>query len=822
MWQQFLLASKLFNRELYHGDFNLLIIALLIATASLSSIGFLIEHIDRSMTQHANQLNGAQLVLKSSRAVPDSWLKKAQDLSLKQAKMLVFPSMLVRNGDFKLAQIKAISAHFPLSGELLIKYQGIVQSVKAPPPGEIWLDKRLALDFKLHESIELGAGQFDITAVLERIPGQSNALFSIAPSAVINIADLDKTQTILPGSRVDYIYFFSAAKAYTDKLPQFKLWLTSRLHQGQTLHSGVEDLKAVHRSLKKATSYLSLAAMLSLLLAAIAITITCYQYGQQQYKNNAIMLCLGATEQSILRIEIIKILLLAGVAGSLGVAVGYGVFLILLIALGDALSSEPAYFYPLPAMVSLGSGVFLLLMISLANLLRVKKLSPMALIRNELLAAKTISQLLNYKLFYLLIIAGLLLISIVYSGRIKMTLVFYLLLLFSGVCFYLLARFMLQQIIDWGRRRQWLNRLTLLNLERHKALALLQICSFSLIFALLMILFLLRSELLSNWQGQFPAETPNYFVINIAADEQQKMTSYLQQQHIQSQGLYPMIRGRLTEINQQPVNLVISEQARSHNALHRELNLSVGSIPITNKQPYSNSISIESSLAKALSIQRGDVLGFSIGAHTLEGIVSEIREVQWDSFEPNFYIIFSAGEIEQFPLTWIASFYLADKDQNKINELLRHFPGISIIEVAAILKEIQWIINKVAIAIEVIFVFVFLSGLLILTASLSSTLAVRRYENAIIRTLGASRRQLRYYLLVEFTIIASISAVIALLMTELSSYWLYQQIFQITYHFHYSLWFVMIIASVVLINSLSLLMLNKVFSQSVSKSLAQQ
>ena len=845
MLQSFFLAIKFFKRELLQGELSLLIISLIIACGSLSSIGFLIHHIDNSMNHHANQLNGAQLVLKSSAAIPQHWLDKAQQLQLKQAQMLLFPSMLVSNNEFKLAQIKAVSANFPLQGELRVKKQAASTISKAPPRGELWLDNRLALFFKLPLNnklleqnhledthfiktdtpvIELGEARFKATALLERVPGQSNSLFSIAPTAMINLADVPKTETIQPGSRVEFIYFFSAETAQNQSaLTHYQQWLKPKLLAGQSLRSGVEDLKAVNASLKKAADYLSLAGVLSLLLSAIAIAISSHHYGQKQYKNNAIMLCLGASEKTIILIEVFKLLMLGISACIMGIVLGYMVYIVLLSVLGDELLHTGGQFYLTPAWVSLSMGLFLLLMISMANLLRIKKLSPIALIRKELLSSNSISQAINNKLFYFLSIIGLVLISIWYSGNLNITLLFYLLILVSVIFFYFIARFLLFLLIYSGRRWQFINRLSLLNLQRHKQAVLLQISSFGLIFSLLIIIFLLRTELLDNWQKQFPQGTPNHFVINVQTYEQEKFKHFLKHNDINTQGLYPMIRGRLSHINQLKINQAVAKEAQQHNALNRELNLSVSNFSnSTYNQADKAQISIEKSLAKALGIQKGDSLSFKVGSQMIEGVVSEIRPVKWDSFQPNFYIIFSPGIIEQFPMTWIASFYLAAENKHILNQLMLEFPGITIIEVDEILKEVQFIINKVAAAIEVISIFIVLAGVLILSASLSSSLASRLYENAVIRTLGASARQLRICLLVEFAVIALLSALIAILLAEFSAYILYQHIFQLDYSLHPQIWLITICVSLVIICALGMLMVNKIFTQSVHRSLTQQ
>ncbi|MCK5697781.1 MAG: hypothetical protein KAI02_06445, partial [Gammaproteobacteria bacterium] len=256
MWALLHLVIKFFKRELYNGELSLLILSLVIATGSLSGIGFLITHIEHSMGEHVHQLNAAQLVLKSPSKIPDNWLQKAQSYHLQHAQMITFPSMLVINDEFKLAQIKAVSNNFPLLGELYIKKQSARILAKAPPHGEIWLDKRLAFFSEQAHSLELGEAKFKITGQLERVPGQSNALFSIAPSAMINLADIEKTNTLSMGSRAHYFYYFSTSstaqqnQGTEEDLIQYQQWLTQKMNANQTLRTGVEDVKAVNTTLK--------------------------------------------------------------------------------------------------------------------------------------------------------------------------------------------------------------------------------------------------------------------------------------------------------------------------------------------------------------------------------------------------------------------------------------------------------------------------------------------------------------------------------------------------------------------------------------------
>jgi putative ABC transport system permease protein len=310
-------------------------------------------------------------------------------------------------------------------------------------------------------------------------------------------------------------------------------------------------------------------------------------------------------------------------------------------------------------------------------------------------------------------------------------------------------------------------------------------------------------------------------VINLQTSERVSFDAYLQQQNIITQGIYPMVRGRLNSLNEIPINEAVTGKALAHNALHRELNLSFIPNLKTKSARDKAEISIEKGLAKALNIQLGDRLGFNVGSRQIAGQVTEIRTVNWDSFQPNFYVIFSPGLIEQYPMTWISSFYLSSADKIKLNQLMQAFPGITIIEVDELLKEIQLIIERVSDAIELIFIFIIIAGALILSSSLSSTLATRMYENAVIRTLGASARQLRRYLLVEFMVVALLSAFIAVLLSEVAAYVLYQRIFDIAFSLHPEIWLGISLISLILVCGLGMLVVNKLFTQSADSLLKQ-
>jgi len=828
----FKLAWKFLKRELLQGDLSLLFIAIVIAISSLSTIGFLLKRIDRSMLTHAAQLNGAELILKSPTAIPEHWIVEAKKQQLNQASMISFPSMLVVNNQFKLAQIKAVSDNFPLLGKLLVKpyNEKEVQQKNAPESGNIWIDRRLYHSLKISENkqlpIELGEAVFNYQGILESVPGQSSSFFKLAPGAIININDLDKTATITAGSRVDYIYFFSGPEP---ALTQYQTWLKSKIKPGQSLRYGVEGIRAVSNNLNKANKFLSLAALLSVLLSAIAIIISSYRYGQQQYKNNATLLCLGLSETKVIQLEFIKLILLGFIASIIGLIIGFLIHLLLLEILSELIPKPYPPLSFLPVWMGLGSGLLLIISLSSANLLGLKQLTPMAILRKDLL---TIS--LNHYVLYGMSSMGLLLLSWLYSQDLYISVLFYALMIGTLVILFFCSKILLHFLLIMAKRLSWIPRLALINLHQHQSMALLQITTFSLIFALVLISYLVRSDLLYQWQQQLPTDTPNHFIINIQDYETVAFKKVLSENTISSSDIFPMVRGRLSWLNDKPIKNQLSTKQQNHNALNRELNLSFASVMQTHNQLVEGAwwdanqasqdlaqISLESSLANELGIIIGDKLGFQIGSRQIQGVVSNLRRVKWDSFKPNFYVIFSPGSLDSFPLTYISSFYVPAKDKLILNQLIEHFPGITIIEVDQIIKEVQYIIDKIALAINFVFIFILMAGLLVLASSLSSTLESRLYESAIIRTLGASAKKIRHGLLTEFSIIAIISALSALIMAETISAILYQQIFKLSYSFHPWLWLIMIVIALIMILSMSLLIINKIFNQSVNHSLRQ-
>ena len=397
----------------------------------------------------------------------------------------------------------------------------------------------------LDKSIELGEASFKSAGILESVPGQSSSLFSIAPIAMINLSDLHKTATIQPGSRADYLYFYSGSET---NLKQYHNWLKKHISPGQSIRYGVEGIRAVSNNLEKANKFLSLAALLTVLLSAIAIIISRYHYGQKQYKNNAILLCLGLTENAIIKIELIKLILLGFFASMTGVIVGYFIHLLLIQVLSELIPKPLPELSFLPVWMGLGSGILLILTLSLANLLSLKKMSPMVILRKDMIKTSV-----NHYFLYTTGMMGLMGLSWLYTQDMALSLLFYALIFLALLILFICARWLMKLVLTFNQWFQFIPPLSMINLRQHQAMALVQITTFSLIFALVLIIYLSRTELLYQWQQQLPADTPNHFVINIQSYETQAFEKMLTDNHIQASELFPMVRGRLSLLNERPV-----------------------------------------------------------------------------------------------------------------------------------------------------------------------------------------------------------------------------------------------------------------------------
>ncbi len=819
------LAIRLLLRDWHAGELKVLLIALVIAVASMTSIGIFTNRIEHSMTDQAGKFLGADMLIKSSRAIDQSIIFKAKESGLRSSEAISFSSVISQGDEFQLAHIKAVDKHYPLLSQIKIGYTLYGDDIligQGPAAGEIWLAPRLfsSLGISLNQFVEIGQARLKVTAVLKQDPGEASSLIAVAPRLLMNLQDVVSTGIIQPGSRVSYINSFAGE---LEKRKQFEKWLTPRLTSTQSLVGGTENSEAVSSAMKKADQYLSLASMLSVMLSGIAIAMAANRYGQRHFDQVALMRCMGATQKSIMQIFALQLVFLGTMASLLGILFGFLAQHGLVYILSDLFTRElpPPSLYPL--LVGFLSGFITLGGFSLPAILRLKQVSPLRVLRNDI-SPLNISAWAVYGLATLAVIllmwwqsGHLILTLLVLAGTMCCIVILFLITyIMTQISSYLIPlmngpwKAGLQQIIRYRRENQ------------------LQILVFGLSLLILMTIYLIRTDLFDRWQAQLPDDAPNHFVINIQTYETEKVNAFFRQNSIENEGLYPMVRGRITHINNVSINDANTDKSKLDESLKRELNLSWGqTIQKNNKlikgdwwkesdtgKPY---ISVEQGLARRLAVDIGDELTFSIADRSINATIRSIRSVQWESFQPNFYIIFPQKTIEQFPVTYISSFYI-DAEKNKIlNQLVKQFPTLTVLEIDEIMQQVRSIMQQVSMAIEYVMLFVLLAGTMVLIASMQSSMDHRNHNAVIMRTLGASSAYLRRALFSEFTLLGLFAGILAVTGTEIIALLLYKQAFELEFQPHYTLWLTGPAISVVLILFISWLYMRHIPKQSPLK-----
>lgn len=791
----FKLGLRFLWRDWRQGELYIVVLAIIIAVASVTSIGAFNQQIHSSIGLQQTHLLGADLILRSSKPIYKQWQEQAKQLQLQLETTLSFTTMLVAGESLKLANVKAVGHLFPLIGQLKIAdapgQPGRLLK-RGPKPGNLWLESRLVhlLNLKINDTVQIGTKTLSLTGILLDAPGEFSYLFAFAPRAMMHRDDIAATQVIQPGSRIQYDILIQGQKAQLEK---FKNTIKPQLQPGQRFISSTQSTPVMNNAVLRAERYLGLSSLISVLLAGIAIATAATRYSERHYDYTALISCLGGTPGKILRLYLIQFCIIAFIAGIVGCLIGYslcyGVNQILANLLPDDLSRPDLK----PAMMGLITGFVTLLGCTLPTIARLKTTPPLRVLKRDLQQSGN-----QYQWLYLLTIC--LLLSLMYWASQNLSLI----LVISTACIVLTLMIISLSFI-FLKTGEWIMgdfssaiRFSIRHIMRHLRFSIIQICAISMAIMIIMTVLLVRTDLISDWQQQLPDNAHNHFAINIQPDEINKLGNYLIQENIDHSPLMPMIRGRLTEKNKQPIQQAITEQNRSHNALRRTLNLSWSTqLPDHNQlsqgQWWSDAdkspqISIEVTLAKALNIQIGDHLTFKIADQTIQAKVMNLRIVHWENFKPNFYILFQPGPLTDFPKTYMNSFYLPGNQKNKLNALLHQFPTLTVIETDRIMNNIKQILSQVIAAVEYLAFFVLLASICVLYAAIQASLDERKYNAAIIRTLGASQQFIKKVVLSEFTIIGMTAGIIAAFATELCAAGLYQFVFSIPVTFHLWLW----------------------------------
>jgi len=769
-WVQGLaLSGRLLLRDWRAGELRVLSIALVVAVASLTTVAFFADRVRSALNVEANQLLGADLMIFSDRPLDPGMRQQAEALGLQTVELVRFPSMTGNGDQSVLTEIKAVGPGYPLKGRLSIRTLAggaAAPPRDIPPPGTVWVDDRLLARLKLSigENLQVGASSLRIGAQVVEDPETSVGFLNLGPRLTMNHADLGSTGLVATGSRVSYRLGVAGAP---QAVARFRERAEASVGPGQRVEDVRDARPEINAALERAEKFLGLSALLSVVLAAVAVALAARRYLRRHLDGVAVMRCLGATQPLILRLHVQQFVVLGVVASLLGCVLGLGgqaVLAALLAPLVGVTLPAPGF---QPALQGFAAGFVLLLGFALPPIFALRRVPTLRVLRRDLGLPDTAGWL-GY-VAGVAALAGLILWEAQdpKTGWYVLTGALATMLVLGLATLGLLA--VLARI---GRHAPFAWRFGLANLRRRRFGTVTQSVALGIGMLALILLTLVRSDLLSSWRQTLPADAPNRFLVNIQPDQAADIRAFFAEQGYPEPTLHPMIRGRLVAINDTAVSSANFTEDRAKRLVDREFNLSwaeraqVDNVMVAGRwwsaQGHGEpQFSVEEGIAQALGIGIGDRLRYDIAGTTFEAPVTSLRRVQWDSFRVNFFVVAPPGVLEPYPATYVTSFHLSAERGAMMDRLVERFPNLLVIDVASVMAQVQRIMDQLVKAVEFVFLFGLLAGLVVLFAAISATHDERVFDAAVLRTVGATGRQMLAAQAAEFVVIGALAGLLA-------------------------------------------------------------
>jgi putative ABC transport system permease protein len=788
------LAWSTLLRNLRGGQLGVLLGALIVAVAALTSVGFFTDRVAKAVDREANVILAADLRLRATANPGTPYLEQAQAQGLTTAQAVTFPSVVVLDEATQLAAIHAVTANYPLRGELRIAerlFGPESATGNGPPPGQAWADPELLARLGVDTGVTLsvGATTLQVTAVLQYRPDQAIGFVGLAPDLLINIDDLAATDLVQPGSRITWSLLFAGPKQIVDR---FATTLKDQLQPGQRLQTIGDSGEQIRSAIDRAQSFLNLAALISVLLAATAVAVSARRYAQTQVDGVALMKCLGASQSYVLRATLWELLLLGLAAGVIGSVLGFlaqaGIVWVVIDLIEGGLPA--AGFGPLIS--GLITALAVLTGFALPSMLALRTVPPLRVLRHDA-EPRPVSTTVSYLTAVVVVVA--LLIWSVGAGRLLLISVIGL-----GVGAAVLSGAGWLLVWSLGPLRNAGGaafRYGLANIARRRSESVAQIVAFGFGLAVLLLLSVIRTDLLETWRTNLPTDAPNHFVINVQPNEVAGVGEIFERQGLAPPALAPLVRARITAINGIAAQ-DISAEGQARQLLRRESNLTwADTLSATNTlssgqfwEPGTDAleISVEEDAARDMGLALGDQLEFGVAGQTFMATMTSTRQVRWDSFQPNFYFMLTGAALRDAPATFISGIYIPDDRRQVLLDLVRAYPTVSVIDLQSVLAQVRGVMDRAALAVQFVFLFTLLAGIVVLLATIQATREERRYEAAMLRTLGASRSLVFKGVLAEFVGIGALAGVLATLVAMLMGYLLATDVFQLDYRPDAWLW----------------------------------
>lgn len=785
------LALRLLMRDWRSGELLVLMIALVIAVTALTAVGFLTDRIGQAVSMRAAASLAADLSLSSSAPLERSYLELAAEADIATAGITSMPSVVFVNDINTLASVRAVTDGYPLRGTLKISDRLLAPAQETdsiPAPGEAWAAANLLarLGADVGDEVELGRTRLRISRVLDFRPDEGFSFVDLAPTLLINDADLGATGLIQPGSRVRYLQLFAGDRR---ALGAFRDALEERLARGERLRDIEDSGPQIQSAMDRAGRFLNLASLISVLLSAIAVAMAARRYSHRHRDRVALMKCLGASQTYVNRTNAIQLLVLALLGGAIGVAFGFlgqqGLSFLLRDFIGETLPSPGVA----PVWLGLVTSLCILGGFALPDLMQMGRTPPLRVLRQDveppplrygigmIAAFVAVIALLGW------MVRDAALVTAVALG----TIVTFAVL---GVAGWLLVRLMQ----GFRGAAGGAFRYGLANLARRGRESIVQVVAFGLGIMVLLVLTLVRTDLMDSWQASMPVDAPNRFLINIQPQEVDPIAAYFAGQNLDVDPFVPMIRARMTRLNGDDVTQLTFEDPQGERWARREANLTFAAEPqptytITRGEWWApdtraREVSVEEDFAAELGLELGDVLEFEIAGEPLEVTVTSFRNVAWDSFRPNFFMVMTPAALQDYPGTYLNSLYLPEGRDDATLELMRQFPSVTVIDLDAILGQVRDVMDKAAFAVQAVFIFTLLAGLAVLWAAVNATRDEREFESAMLRSMGASRKRVLAGVATEFLAIGALAGVLATAGATVASYFLATRVYNLEFQFN--------------------------------------
>ena len=817
----FRLALRNLVRDLKSGEIAVLLLALMVAVASLTAVGFFTSRVARAVNQQAGEVLAADLRLESARAIDEAYDREAARRGLRVARILSMPSVVFMGEDSSLIALRAASEGYPLRGRLKIADRPFGPARVAdgiPDPGEAWADSRLlaSLGATVGSELSVGAATFRVTRVLDYRPDQGAGFADLSSTLLINMADVPATELIQPGSRVSRAVLFAGN---TSDIQGFREYLAGARKKGERLQSVADASPQIRASSDRAGRFLSLASIVSVLLSAIAVAMAARRYARRHLDSVALMKCMGASQGFVLRQTLLQLVVVASIVTVVGTIIGYLAQSGLAWLLRDLISGVLPPPAPDSFWLGLVTAVAILVGFALPPLLQLKRVPPARVLRRNVEPPP-----LRFALVYGLAIGAVL--ALLYWLVRDSKLVTYV-ALGIGATFLLLAAagWLLVRALRplrGGVGVAW--RYGLANISRRGRDSVVQIVAFGLGFMVLLLLALVRNDLLREWQASLPTDAPNYFMINIRPDEGDAVRAFFAERGLPPTQLVPLVRARLSAINDVPVEKLKFESERAAGFVEREANLTWSRALRDDNRLVAGAwwpadgagaaqVSVEQDYAGRLGIKLGDTLTYDVAGEAVSARVTSLREVRWDSFQPNFFVVFSPGVLEGVTGTLITSVHVDPGQRPLLVDLVRRFPEVTIIDLDALLTQVRGVMDKAAVAVQYVFLFTLAAGLMVLLAAVQATRDERRYESAMLRTLGASRTVVFKGVAAEFVSLGLLSGLLAAAGATVAGYFLAHEVFNLEYSPDPMVWIVGTLGGALLVGIAGVLAARSVVTQ---------